>query len=661
MKARSRLDSQELKTNKIMKTQSSHVQLNLTKSFRPAASLFLGAALALSGAGYSPAADSEAKATAQLFSNLATAAKTAPKVARITYTATLLSGKMRMALVSDGANVVGFLTDGNAGKLNTLSLEGNLEKGELSMVSNPLGHDLSGSRATFVGRMTATDFSGSLTLSGVRFSVTGRAAAAKSPAGLYHLYTGGLDIAVAVDEAGSGMAIAKRIKTGEVLSAKVTAPVAPGALPRTNVYGPTGSLMATVDVRKVRSPILGLLHIWRDTFKSAVAPVAVSIGDADLLGNPIRPYDIAVVPNPENEALPSYLLFTEQIQRRIVMQIPQLANSDDGSLLTLAASNSWDGERPFHLAAFGDGVALTSKSDPGFVPGTRTPIRRSGQITLMQSASGGAALTLQGSIAERRVNCLVKNVGGTGFLWSRDAVNLDFETPAALFRTDESGSSTFLGNLTDFSSSMDGNPHGGVIGQMGTLPFYGVLETAGYGTTVGNGNVNSLHVTDRNLQPLQAGSPFNFGVLDGMDLNGFRVVDGARMENDAIFLLAKHRNIWFAHGYLTPAADGSLPYYVEEAYGPIDFTIQFPGDEWNSEPAMWALVRVNSLGVATLYHKGSENFFATGLDVESTPEGKHVLVADNGTARFGGKIIRVAPSEAALAAYQQRIQDNQGQ
>ena len=105
----------------------------------------------------------------------------------------------------------------------------------------------------------------------------------------------------------------------------------------------------------------------------------------------------------------------------------------------------------------------------------------------------------------------------------------------------------------------------------------------------------------------------------------------------------------------------SLPYYIEEAYGPIDFTIQFAGDEWNSEPAMWALVRVNSLGVATLYHKGNDPIFATGLDVESTPEGRHVLVADNGTARFGGRIIRVAPSEAALAAYQQRIQDNQGQ
>ena len=76
---------------------------------------------------------------------------------------------------------------------------------------------------------------------------------------------------------------------------------------------------------------------------------------------------------------------------------------------------------------------------------------------------------------------------------------------------------------------------------------------------------------------------------------------------------------------------------------------------------MWALVRVNSLGVANLYNKGKDPIFATGLDVESTPEGRHVLVADNGTARFGGRIIRVAPSEAALAAYQQRIQDNQGQ
>lgn len=652
-----------------MKTQSTHDQHKLTKSFRPAASLFLGAALALSGAGYSPAADSEAKATAQLFSNLATAAKTAPKVARITYTATLLSGKMRMALVSDGANVVCFVTDGNAGKSNTFSMEGNLEKGELSMVSNLLGHEQAGSRATFVGRMTATDFGGTLTLSGVRFSVTGRAAAAKSPAGLYHLYTGGLDIAVAVDEAGSGMAIAKRVKTGEVLSAKVTAPVASGALPRTNVYGSTGSLLTTVDVRRVRSPILGLLHIWSDTFNTGVKPATAVIGDGDLVGNPIRPYDIAVVPNPDNAALPAYFLYSEQAQRRIVLQIPQLSSSQDGSQLDLAFSDAWAGERPFNLAAFGDGVALFSKSDPAFVNGTRTPVLRTGQITKTQFVNGGTSLTHQWFIPERRVNCLVKNVGGTGFLWSRNEVrdaNRNILTPAALVRTDGAGVSTNLSNLFDILDQMDGNPCGGVIGQIGigAIPFYGALETQGYGCTVAlgdnNATLNPLHLIDRQLQPLQTGS-LSFGVLDGMDLNDFKVCDAAYMDNDAVFLLTKHRNLWISHGYPTPAADGSLPYYVEEAYGPKEFTIQLPGDEWSAEPAMWALVRVNSLGVATLYYKGSENFFATGLDVESTPEGKHVLVADNGTAGFGGRIIRVAPSEAALAAYQQRIQDNQGQ
>ncbi|MBK8035869.1 MAG: hypothetical protein IPK22_01855 [Verrucomicrobiaceae bacterium] len=666
-----------------MKTQSTHAHLHLTKSFRPLATLLLGTSIALTGTGSSSAADAEGKANARLFTQMTATAKTAPKVARITYTATLLSAKMRLALVSDGANVVCFLTDGNSSKPNTISLEGSLVKGELSMVSNPLGHEQAGSRATLVGRMTTTDFSGTLTLSGVRHAVSGRAAAVKSPAGLYHLYSGGLDIAVAVDEAGGSTAIAKRIKTGEALPAKAVSLVLAGALPRIVVYGPTGGVLTTVDVRRVRGPILGLLHLWSDDFKSAVKPAVVPWVTADLLGNAIRPFDVAVLPSPEDD--PSLLLFSEQVERRIVLWAPP-SNATDGSILTVADSGDWRDTRttgagqPRYLAVFENSLAVNTITDPGY-DASLNQIPQRGQLNRLVSPD---ALYLQNnwSMHADHVGNLVKNPNNDGvsfgFTWTQKEIYRGPRqpiTPRHLIRTSAQGVHRVLSdNLDDFSSDVSSN----AIGQIGTFPQSFMVPVKKNESPFSQAHLvtdNSTSVTQERLAPRDSsgqsliGAPSNM-TLDGMDLKGFRVVDGARMENDAIFLLTRHLNYWKQEGQTVGDGAGGVTYvgeyprYREVAFGPLNYE---QADSWminqftSTEPAMWALVRVNAQGVASLYHKGNEPIFATGLDIESTPEGKHVLVADHGPAGFGGQIIRVAPSETALAAYMQRIQDNFGQ
>ncbi len=658
------------------------------------ASLVLGTSLAIATTGSSPAADAEAKANSQLFTSLATALKNAPKVNRITYSAIILSGKMRMALISDGANVVCFLTDGNAGKPNTLSLEGHLTKEDLVMMSNPMGHDRAGSRATFVGRMTATEFSGTLTLSGQPFTVAGRAASTKSPAGLYHLYSAGLDIVVTADEAGGATAIAKRIKTGEVLSAKVATPVTAGSLPRASVYSPTGSLLVTVDVRRVRTPVPGLLHPWSDGSTTAVKPAEVPWVTADVLGNPIRPFDVAVLQSPADD--PSLLLISERVGRRILEWAPP-SNAVDGSILQIADFSDWRDSRtpaagqPGHLAIFQNSLAADSLTDPGYDTNTLHEIPSYGQLNRLIPVDSGttfaSGLKNAWSIPADHVGNLVKNPNNDGvsfgFTWTqRPLATGNTLLPRALVRASELGALRSLSTtLSDFFSG--GDMTSNAIGQVGTFP-QSFLIPFSYSSGTQTSPLSYAHlVTDnstsvsqsiltlrdrlgRSLAGAEFNSPGTFMNLDGMDLTGFHVVDGARMENDAVFLLTKHRNYWKKEGQVVSDGSGGLTYvgqppsYREVSFGPLIFE---EDDRWalnqfnSNEPTMWALVRVTAQGIATLYHKGRDPIFATGLDVESTPEGKHVLVADNGPAGFGGQIIRVAPSEAALAAYLQRIQD----
>jgi hypothetical protein len=640
---------------------------------RSLSTLLLGATLALAGVNSSTAADSEAKANAILFNNLSIAAKTAPKVTRITYTATLLSGKMRLALVSDGVNAVCFVTDGNPAKPMSISLEGNVEKETLFMSSNLLGHERSGSRATFTGSITSTAFGGTLTMDGVKYAVSGRAVAAKSPAGLYHQYASGVDVMVAVDESGAATAIAKRVRTGEVFLAKVATPVAPGTLPRTTVYGPTGKVVLLVDVRRVRTPLLGLLQSWSDGFQAAAKPVAVSIGNADLFGNAIRPYDIAVVQNPADSPLPAAFLYSEYVESRIVLNFP-IFNPDDGNQLTLANSSSWGGGRPGHLAAFENAIALESLTNPAFVPGTINEIPRAGQITKFNLLDGGTSLQREWFFAENNVGNLVKNAGGPGFLWTRRPVwtvvgDRRSLTPRALILTSATGVHTVLSNtLADLSSGNDTESN--AIGQLGAqpsclIPFRYENSPISMAHHVTNISGTSTVQNYRTLQDFLGNSlvpdvsPNTFMRLDGMDLTGFQVVDGARMGNDAIFLLTKHRNYWKQEGQTV--SGGPTPSYREVGFGPLIFE---EADRWalsqfSAEPSMWALVRIDSFGRASVYHKGTEPLFATGIDVESTPEGDHVLLADNGNPYNGGQVIRIAPSQEALDAYHQRLQDAQ--
>lgn len=611
------------------------------------------------------------------------ASKTAPKVSLNTFVGSVTGTNAKIAIVTDGLWTNALVTDGTAGGIMTFGLEGLWNSGAPTLVSNPLSHDECGSKAVLQATFTSQGCTGKVLMHGKSFSLILRKTAPSSMAGLYHAFRGGKLVAAIVNENGSAVAVARDSITGAASPVSIAVPSLPGTPPVVSIPGPKGTLPLKMIVTRIRRSIPALMTAWGDAARNSVGPVgpvAVSIGNFDQLGNPIKPFDIAVIPS--GSEIPSLFMYSEQVERRIVLQVP-FARPEDGSQVTVATATAVGGNQVYNLATLNNGLAVLNRSDPGFAASRNYP----GCFDWILSQSFISKLASNGlptnpltpvwffsddGLPSRSAINLSGLRSGSGFIYTRDDGHL-FEVDAfsnspgqvttvqraSIASPPSAGGATYPDAAAQFGDGSNSLIHATKYPNVSGVRMADAREFAagtyrdslwGLGWVTSSGEISRSSAT-----------------LD-FDTRYFCVMDAASFGADVMVLLSKRYAAWHYVPGENPSASypHGIPRWERREHGSADleeydsnsFGGYAPPDQ-RSHETMWALIRVTPSGEKSLYFASRDPLFVTGIDVEQSPEGLHVLVADNGPEGFGGQIIRVAPSEAALAALQQRIRDAQ--
>jgi hypothetical protein len=548
----------------------------------------------------------------------------APRRQATTFIGAVTGTTARIALLSDGITAAAFVTDGAASTSHTAWLEGTEVNGVLKLDGAPCLPRPS-TAPSLTGTVTATTVRGSIRIAGKTRSFSALKTTSPS-AGVYHRAEQNALVAMIVDDRGVAVGAARHLSNRLLGRARIQAAPSQGAA-TVSVSQAGTSTGGTVRLKQVREPLPGMRWLWNNRPSSATkAAVVTELGAANHLGQPIKPFDIQVVPNPEAV---SVFMFTDHLNQSVMLNHPLLDAFETGTLMEQA--NFRDTQIQVYDLALSQGQAAISTQH--FQNSNNSTIRTDCRVELAQ-LQANATLLGTGSISMGAQAGAAPPLSGLSSLVLFDAGTRVTRVPNGGFLM------TNPGTPVDVARRHFGNVHYFAPGA--TDPT--LLVQPLISPIVLPDRAIALHLNGATRVALGSSlflSRDDGGMLHTFDSSG--IAPAFRpLTLTANFL---NRSVNKVHAADMADMDGNLLIAVNGRSYPA--TQAFGGLLHASDTRcrdFWALLLVRPGGAVevlahvidtTLNTKGELDAAITGIDVLQAPEGSHILMADNGVRTPG--------------------------